>query len=406
MYNLIITIAKQFIKLASLFNSKAKLWNDGQTLLLEQIAQKVSKEDTTVWFHAASLGEFEQGRSVIEALKAKHTDYKIVLTFFSPSGYEVRKNYQGADYVFYLPLDTYQNAIRFVEIVNPKFVVFIKYEFWKNYLQILRAKNIPVYLISAIFSSNQLFFKTYGSWYRKVLGYFSHIFVQDAESEKLLKDIEINNVSITGDTRFDRVFEIAQNVKTFPLVEAFAKNSRVFIVGSSWHADEEILFEHLNHSAPKAKYIIAPHEVHASNIERIVKSIEAKVVRYSQAEVNTVAENDVLVIDNIGMLSSLYQYGSIAYIGGGFGVGIHNILEAATFGMPIIFGPNYKRFKEAVELIKLGGAFTINDVYEFTEIFEKLIADENYLKQTGEHSQKFVSDNRGATQKIMAYLQL
>ncbi len=406
MYNFIITIAQQLIKLASLFNAKAKLWNDGQSSLIEQIEQKINKKDTFVWFHAASLGEFEQGRPVIEAIKAKHSAYKIVLTFFSPSGYEVRKNYQGADYVFYLPFDTYQNAKRFVEIVNPKFVVFIKYEFWKNYLQVLRAKNIPVYLISSIFSNNQLFFKTYGSWYRKVLSYFSHIFVQDAESEALLKKIYPNNISITGDTRFDRVYEIAQSVKTFPLVEAFSKNNRVFIIGSSWQADEEILFEHLNHAAPKVKYIIAPHEVHASNIERIVKSIEAKVVRYSQAEINTVAENDVLVIDNIGMLSSLYQYGSIAYIGGGFGVGIHNILEAATFGMPILFGPNYKRFKEAVELIEVGSAFSIHDVFEFTEIFEKLIADEKYLKQTGERSQKFVSDNKGATQKIMDCLQL
>jgi len=406
MYNLLISITQQIIKLAALFNAKAKLWRDGQVSLLKQIEQKVTKNESTIWFHAASLGEFEQGRPVIEAIKAKYPTYKIVLTFFSPSGYEVRKNYQGADYVFYLPIDTYQNAKQFIELINPKFVVFIKYEFWKNYLHLLRSKNIPIYLISAIFSNNQLFFKSYGFWYRKVLGYFSHIFVQDEESELLLKKINITNVSIAGDTRFDRVFEIAQSVKSFPIVEAFAKNSRVLIVGSSWQADEEILFEHLNNAAPKVKYIIAPHEVHTSNIERIVKSIEAKVVRYSQAEINTVAENDVLVIDNIGMLSSLYQYGSIAYIGGGFGVGIHNILEAATFGMPVIFGTNYKRFKEAVELVKLGAAFSIADVFEFAELFDKLITDEQYLKQTGQHAQQFVSDNKGATQKIMAYLKL
>jgi len=406
MYNLLISITQQIIKLAALFNAKAKLWRDGQVSLLKQIEQKVNKNESTIWFHAASLGEFEQGRPVIEAIKAKYPTYKIVLTFFSPSGYEVRKNYQGADYVFYLPIDTYQNAKQFIELINPKFVVFIKYEFWKNYLHLLRSNNIPIYLISAIFSNNQLFFKSYGFWYRKVLGYFSHIFVQDEESELLLKKINITNVSIAGDTRFDRVFEIAQSVKSFPIVEAFAKNSRVLIVGSSWQADEEILFEHLNNAAPKVKYIIAPHEVHASNIERIVKSIEAKVVRYSQAEINTVAENDVLVIDNIGMLSSLYQYGSIAYIGGGFGVGIHNILEAATFGMPVIFGTNYKRFKEAVELVKLGAAFSIADVFEFADLFDKLITDEQYLKQTGQHAQQFVSDNKGATQKIMAYLKL
>jgi len=406
MYNLLISITQQIIKLAALFNAKAKLWRDGQVSLLKQIEQKVTKNESTIWFHAASLGEFEQGRPVIEAIKAKYPTYKIVLTFFSPSGYEVRKNYQGADYVFYLPIDTYQNAKQFIELINPKFVVFIKYEFWKNYLHLLRSKNIPIYLISAIFSNNQLFFKSYGFWYRKVLGYFSHIFVQDEESELLLKKINITNVSIAGDTRFDRVFEIAQSVKSFPIVEAFAKNSRVLIVGSSWQADEEILFEHLNNAAPKVKYIIAPHEVHASNIERIVKSIEAKVVRYSQAEINTVAENDVLVIDNIGMLSSLYQYGSIAYIGGGFGVGIHNILEAATFGMPVIFGTNYKRFKEAVELVKLGAAFSIADVFEFADLFDKLITDEQYLKQTGQRAQQFVSDNKGATQKIMAYLKL
>jgi 3-deoxy-D-manno-octulosonic-acid transferase len=342
----------------------------------------------------------------MEAIKKQFPKYKILLTFFSPSGYEIRKNYTGADFVCYLPLDTPQNAKRFVELIRPQMVVFVKYEFWKNFLNQLHKNEVPVYLISAIFKKNQLFFKFYGKFYRKLLQYFKHIFVQDHLSEKLLNQIGVKNVTVAGDTRFDRVFEIAQNAKEIPIAKTFAKNNLVFIVGSSWQPDEAIIFEYFNAIAQKIKYIIAPHEVHTENIERIVKSISGKVIRYSQAQEKNVAENDVLIIDNIGMLSSLYQYGHIAYIGGGFGAGIHNVLEAATFGMPTIFGQNYKQFKEAGDLVQIQAAFPISDVFEFKEIIENLINNSDFRKQTALKAKQFVAENRGATEKILGHLKL
>lgn len=404
MYNLGIQIYEVLIKFFSRYNEKAKRWVLGRENIFERMEEKLTKDEKIVWFHASSLGEFEQGRPVIEGFKREQPAYKIFLTFFSPSGYEVRKNYEGADYIFYLPHDTRINARRFIELINPKFVVFIKYEFWKNYLDILKEKKIPVYLISAIFRKNQLFFKFYAGWYQKVLNNFEHIFVQDARSKFLLDSIGYTKNSIAGDTRFDRVYEISKTVKSFPLVKEFAKGNLVFIIGSSWSADEEILVDYLNSKAPEVKYIIAPHEVHKSNIKRIVKSIEAKVILYSQAKIETVNENQVLVIDNIGLLSSLFQYGDIAYIGGGFGTGIHNILEPATFGMPVLFGPKYHDFKEALDLVQLGAAFPIEDFLDFKEIFEKLLSEKAYLSKTSKIAEQFITNNKGATSKIIDFL--
>jgi 3-deoxy-D-manno-octulosonic-acid transferase len=391
--------------MVSLFgNQKAKLWIAGRRNIFEKLTGNLKPNEKRIWVHAASLGEFEQGRPIIEKIKSQYPEYKILVTFFSPSGYEVRKNYNGADYIYYLPADTLRNAKRFINLVKPEKVFFIKYEFWYNYLNTLKKQDIPVYLCSAIFRNNQLFFKWYGGWYRKILHMFSHLFVQTQESKELLSSIRFTNVTITGDTRFDRVYDIALKAKEIPEVAAFVGVSQCLIAGSTWEPDEDLLSGYINASDLPLKYIIAPHEIHASHIERLEKSIHKKVIRYSTWKNNTTSEYDVLIIDNIGMLSSLYRYGQVSYIGGGFGKGIHNTLEAATFGLPIIFGPNYLKFQEAKDLIATGGAFSISTQNELNVKLDELFKDPIALCRAQRTAADYVKNNIGATEKILDHI--
>jgi len=391
------------IKTASLFNDKAKLWVDGRKNIFEKLEADFKQNTAKViWVHAASLGEFEQGRPLIEELKQKYPEKKILLTFFSPSGYEIRKNYDKADYIYYLPADIPKNAKRFIDIVKPETVYFIKYEFWQNYLYTLHTQNIPTYLVSGIFRKEQVFFKKSGKSYRKVLNYFTHFFVQNETSLILLKSIDINNVTISGDTRFDRVIDIANKTIELKKVAEFCDNKQIIIAGSSWQPDEELLAKYINTTKFDVKLIIAPHEIKEQNIVRIKKLINKNILLYSDIENSTPKDFDVLIINNIGLLSSLYKYADIAYIGGGFGVGIHNILEAATFGKPIVFGPKYQKFKEAVDLIELKSAFSISNYTELENIFNRFLTDKELLKQASEISAKFVQDNAGAVKLVLS----
>ncbi len=398
-YNLSIYLYKLLILIASLFNHKAKLWLKGRKNIFDSLHLKFKNNTSkTVWVHCASLGEFEQGRPLIEKIKKTYPEIKIFLTFFSPSGYEIRKNYSEADYIFYLPLDTTSNAKKLIDIVKPTAVFFIKYEFWFNYLNALKEKNIPTYLISGIFRPNHYFFKSYALWYRNQLKNFNYFFVQNETSKSLLNSIEIQNVTIAGDTRFDRVYEISQQTKEFEIIRAFCENKKIIVAGSTWEEDEKILssFDFNN-----SKLIIAPHEIdenHLKNIETLFK--KKKILRYSKANIKDVKDYSILIIDNIGMLSSLYKYGSIAYIGGGFGSGIHNILEAATFGLPVLFGPNYKKFSEAIELINMGGAFSITNESDFRDRMIYL-DNENNLKQASKICKNYIENNIGATEIIL-----
>ncbi len=394
------------VTVASLFNPKAKLWIKGRKKIFKELSKKIHSNDKIAWFHCASLGEFEQGRPVIESFRQKYPDYKILLTFYSPSGYEIRKNYEKADFIFYLPLDTPRNAKRFLNIVNPEFVFFIKYEFWYFFLHEIWKRKIPLYLVSGIFRKNQRFFKKYAVKSRKMLAWFTHFFVQNEESKNLLNTIYINNVTVTGDTRFDRVFAITQQSKDLPLIEKFVKNNLVIVAGSTWKPDEDILIKYFNESDIRFKVIIAPHEIHKENINRIIKSVskEKIVMKFSEANEENVSNADVLIIDSIGLLSSIYKYGQIAYIGGGFGKGIHNILEAATFGMPIIFGPVYEKFREAVDLKKLGGACLISNSEELKSKFDFLIENKGNITLAGKISEKYVNERKGATSKILSFI--
>ncbi len=373
----------------------------GRKGLIKKIAQTIDQGNQIIWFHAASLGEFEQGRPVMEAIRKDYPDYKLLVTFFSPSGYEIRKNYSGADYIFYLPLDTARNASKFIEIVQPVKVFFVKYEYWYHYLKILHQKKMPVYLISAIFRSNQVFFRWYGGWYRKMPGYFNHIFVQNDDSLNLLKKYGITHTSKSGDTRFDRVAEISRQTRTIAVVEKFCNSKTTVICGSTWEKDEEILLKYINQSEDALKFIIAPHEIHESHIQRIISGLEKPYILYSEATAVNVTGKQVLIINNIGMLSSLYKYGQCAYIGGGFGVGIHNILEAAAFHLPVVFGPNYHKFREAVDLIQLKGAFCIHDFSELSTVFNSFLGNEEKRLKAGNIAGKYVADNQGATSEIM-----
>jgi 3-deoxy-D-manno-octulosonic-acid transferase len=386
----------------SVFNEKAKLFVKGRKNWEKNLVQKIDSKAKYIWFHCSSLGEFEQGRPVIEELKAQFPQYKIALTFFSPSGFEIRKNYPLADVVVYLPMDTKRNASAFLNIVKPEKAFFVKYEFWYFYISELRKRNIPLYIISAIFSENQQFFKNtpWGLWYRKMLFQVEHLFVQNEKSGELLKNIGLSNFTVSGDTRFDRVAAIAQGSKEMPIVEKFRGNSLLIVAGSTWKPDEELLAEFINQSS-NIRFIIAPHEVSANNINRIHQLLKKPAISFSKVTESEIDRFQVLIIDSVGLLSSLYRYGNIAYIGGGFGVGIHNILEAATFGLPVIFGPNYKRFKEAVDLTSLGGSVSISNSNELRQALNKLIMDENALKKASEICRNYVTKNVGSTKVII-----
>ncbi|HKI89317.1 MAG TPA: glycosyltransferase N-terminal domain-containing protein [Draconibacterium sp.] len=391
-----------FVHIASLVNEKAKLWVKGRKNWKKRLSEKIDKNARYIWVHCASLGEFEQGRPLIEEIKKQHPEYEIVLTFFSPSGYEIRKNYEQADVVFYLPADTKQNAQAFLNLVNPEKVFFIKYEYWYFYIAELKKRAIPLYIISAIFRESQPFFKTsaWGKWYCQMLFQLEHIFVQNETSAQLLTSIGVHNFTVAGDTRFDRVASIATGSKKLPIVEKFKGNSSLVIAGSTWKPDEELLITFINQN-PDTKFIIAPHEVSAANINRLHQMLKTRAISFSKIENAEIENYQVLIIDSIGLLSSLYRYGNIAYIGGGFGIGIHNILEAATFGLPIIFGPNYKRFKEAVDLIDLGGAFSISEQENFDNTLTTLLLEKHKLKNTSEISRNYVAKNVGSTRLIL-----
>lgn len=402
LYNIAMLIYQSFIWLASKFNNnKATLFLSGRENVFALLEQKRLPGEHYVWFHAASLGEFEQGRPIMESLKNSHPEYKILLTFFSPSGYEVRKDYQGADIICYLPMDMSWNVKRFLDIVQPDCAIFIKYEFWMNYLLELKKRQIKTYIVSAIFRESQLFFRSYGGFYRRLLKSFTHLFVQNDESVRLLHSIGFDNVTKVGDTRFDRVADIAAKSKDLPIVQAFKSDAKVLIAGSSWPNDENILLPYFNQNFP-LKLIIAPHEIDEEHLQSIISQLKRPYVRYSQATIENVKEVDCLIIDCFGLLSSIYRYGEIAYIGGGFGVGIHNILEAAVYGIPVIFGPNYKKFQEAVDLIELGGAFSIADYTGFSRLMSDLLVDNSSLyASSAAVSNDYSQRNRGATIKVL-----
>lgn len=395
-------IYQSFIWLASKFNNnKATLFLSGRENVFALLEQKRLLGEHYVWFHAASLGEFEQGRPIMESLKNSHPEYKILLTFFSPSGYEVRKDYQGADIICYLPMDMSWNVKRFLDIVQPDCAIFIKYEFWMNYLLELKKRQIKTYIVSAIFRESQLFFRSYGGFYRRLLKSFTHLFVQNDESVRLLHSIGFDNVTKVGDTRFDRVADIAAKSKDLPIVQAFKSDAKVLIAGSSWPNDENILLPYFNQNFP-LKLIIAPHEIDEEHLQSIISQLKRPYIRYSQATIENVKEADCLIIDCFGLLSSIYRYGEIAYIGGGFGVGIHNILEAAVYGIPVIFGPNFRKFQEAVDLQQKGGAFVIENYDSFSQIMSEFLEENSSLYSSAcKVSNDYSQANKGATSKVV-----
>jgi len=396
-YNIGIYFYQLGIFVFSFFNEKTRKLRAGQAEAFAVLKERVDPNARYIWFHAASLGEFEQGRPVMEQLKKDNPDTKILLTFFSPSGYEIRKNFTGADIVSYLPLDTPWAARKFVKGINLSKAIFIKYEFWPNYLMALKAVNVPIYSISAIFRPSQLFFKVYGGWYRNLLKSFTHIFVQDQASKDLLAKYNFSNVSVAGDTRFDRVADVAKKAKSIPLIEAFVKGGKKTIVaGSSWPNDEELLIRYQKEHA-NVKLILVPHETHEAHISGIEKLLETDYIRYTQANETTIQQVNCLIVDTIGLLSSIYRYASVAYIGGGFGVGIHNTLEAAVWNVPVVFGSNYKRFREARKLITVGGGFSITNYEELEINLDNLLID----KQAGQLAGEFVQKNTGATELII-----
>ena len=427
-YNIVIYFVLWGIAIASLFNEKVrKMWR-GEREAFKILKQKVDPSAKYVWFHAASLGEFEQGRPLMERIRKEYPQYKILLTFYSPSGYEVRKNYEGADIICYMPVDTRLNAIRFLRLVRPVMAFFIKYEFWSNFLHILKHRNIPTYSVSSIFREDQVFFKWYGRSYANVLKCFTRFFVQNEESKRLLEGIGITDVDVVGDTRFDRVLQIKEAAKHLPICEAFRKgvavlssssalssfdaekesrpDFKVFVAGSSWPPDEEIFISFFNEHKDW-RLLIAPHVIAEEHLKLILSLLKnKKVVRYTQTNPEEAAKADVLIIDCFGLLSSMYNYGDVAYIGGGFGVGIHNTLEAAVWNMPVIFGPNNKKFQEAQGLLKSGGGFEITNYESFEGLMNSMINDPAFLKQAGDKAGAFVASLSGATGKVLAKVKL
>lgn len=405
LYNIGIYLYILLVKIAAPFHHKAKLWVNGRKNWKKHLAQAISDTDQVVWVHAASLGEFEQGRPIIEAIREEHPQYKILLTFFSPSGYEIRKDYKGADYVCYLPADTAANAREFIRLAHPEIAIFIKYEFWLNYLTELHRSACRIFVVSAIFRKDSVFFKWYGVAFRRVLSYFERLFVQNKESETLLASIGIDKVTLAGDTRFDRVAAIASTAKRIETVERFAQGATVFVAGSTWPPDEQLI-EQLVAAHPDIKFIIAPHEIQSDRIDAMIERMNCNALRYTRCDGDSPLESArVLVIDTIGILSSVYQYAHYAYIGGGFGVGIHNTLEAATFGLPIAFGPNFSKFKEARDMIALGASHSISTFSELDLWLTKLNTDAQYLNTIRCISSDYILENKGATRKIIDKIQ-
>jgi 3-deoxy-D-manno-octulosonic-acid transferase len=399
-YNLGIYIFYLLVRIASVKNEKARKWLYGRKNQFKAIENSISKTDRPVWLHCASLGEFEQGRPLIGAIKKRYPDKKILLTFYSPSGYEVMKDSNEADFIFYLPLDSYRNAKRFVALTNPELVFFIKYEYWYNFLRVLKKNNIPTYFVSAIFRSDQLFFKWYGGWYRRMLYMAKHFFVQNQKSAHLLESLGINNHTVSGDTRFDRVFDITSNVKPLQIVEGFVNGEKVIVAGSSWKSEEALLRQYLRNN-PTVKAIVVPHEIGNGNVQRIADQFGDAAVIYTEVGNAQIDKKQVLIVDCYGILPSIYQYGKVAIVGGGFGVGIHNLLEPATYGMPIIIGPNYQRFKEACDLVEMNCAFPVNNVEEFNTVLNHLLKNPQTADKISALTAGYVKSNLGATKKII-----
>ena len=406
-YTLALHLYALMIEIASFFSKKARRTRLGQWHTNGVLREQIDRQAKYIWFHAASLGEFEQGRPIIETIRQRFPHYKILLTFFSPSGYEVRKNYDGADVVCYLPIDTPFKVKKFLHLANPAMAVFIKYEFWYNYLAELKSRHIPIYLVCGVFRPNQLFFKWYGSWYRRALQCFSQLFVQDEASARLLAEYGITNVSVCGDTRFDRVLDIQRQARLFPVIEEFAGSGQqlILVAGSSWPQDEDVILPYFN-THPEIKLIIAPHEIHRAHLMDIESKLKRPSIRLSETNEQTVSGKECLIIDSFGLLSSIYRYGQIAYIGGGFGKGIHNTLEAAVYGIPVLFGPNHKKFREAKALISAGGGFPLAHEDDFKALMEKMTADTEYRQSVGRLVADYVQQNSGVTEKILKELPL
>jgi 3-deoxy-D-manno-octulosonic-acid transferase len=410
LYNIITLLAAQLLKIVALFSPKMKHFVDGRKTVFQTLANKIQTSDKTIWFHAASLGEYEQGLPVIEAIKKQFPAHKVVVTFFSPSGYEVRKNNATANVTVYLPLDTISNAKQFIALVHPEMAFFIKYEYWPNYLSELKKHQIKTYLISGILRENQAFFKWYGGFYRNALKTFEFFFVQNESSKKLLQSIGFNNVKVSGDTRFDRVVSILERDNSLDFVEQFKDNKTTIVIGSSWPKDESLLVNYINHSSDNVKFIIAPHNIKQDQISNLKNQIQKKRILYSEnVETRLIAsllqEYNVFIIDTIGILTKIYSYADIAYVGGGFGnPGVHNILEPATFGVPIVIGPNYSHFAEATALVNMEGCISIQNQIQLNEAFDLLLNNEDERLEKGHICSTFVQMNKGATKTIMEYI--
>ena len=405
LYNFIVLLAAATVKILAFFSPKMKLFVNGRKNVFKTLNEKIKAEDKTIWFHAASLGEYEQGLPVMEQIKAKYPNHKIVLTFFSPSGYEVRKNNTVADVTVYLPLDTSFNAKKFVALTHPELVFFIKYEYWPNYLKVLKQAGIKTYLISGIFREKQAFFKWYGGFYRNALQTFDYFFVQNESSKKLLQSIGYQNVKISGDTRFDRVVSILGRDNRLDFIEAFKNNTTTIVIGSSWPKDESLLVTFINQCSSKVKFIIAPHNIKAEQIADLKAQITKPTVLFSEKEGKSLSDYTVFIIDTIGILTKIYSYADIAYVGGGFGhPGVHNILEPATFGVPIVIGPNYSHFAEATALVNMEGCVTITNQYQLNDAFNNLIMNADIRHEKGHIAETFVQMNKGATTVILNHI--
>lgn len=406
-YLAVVKIYGTGILAASFFNEKAKLWVQGRKNIFQTIRNSFSdKKEKRIWFHCASLGEFEQGKPIIESVKKNYPEFKIVVSFFSPSGYEVRKNDSIADYVFYLPLDGPNHAKNFLDLIQPSMVFFVKYDFWHFYIKELKKRKIPFYFISANFRPSQVFFQWYGKFFYKMLRRVTHLFVQNQHSLELLYRHSIPQVTVSGDTRFDRVYENGLNVKSFPEIEKFCNGKKIFVAGSTWAADEKVMTELINQSPENFKFIIAPHEIKDERINNFIKSVFKKSIRYSELTKSGMTDAQVLIIDNVGMLSSLYRYADVAYIGGAFGKGLHNVLEAVVFGKPVFFGPHYQKFPEAGELIKNKTAFSISSATDLKNKIEELLSVPGESEKIKAASKIYIEKNKGAANIIMNYLKM
>jgi 3-deoxy-D-manno-octulosonic-acid transferase len=404
LYQIFILIYQAGVVVACWFSPKARLWRQGRKGQFKKMQAAFAGKDPLAWFHCASLGEFEQGRPVIEAFRKEFPQYKVLLTFFSPSGFEIRKNYDQAEFIFYLPLDTLGNVQRFLNIWKPSIAIFVKYEFWFNYLDGLHKRKIPSLVISANFRPGQHFFRPYGKWFRRQLKKLSFIFVQNEKSLKLLHKAGITNAAISGDTRFDRVAAIAGQPVNFPQFDDFARDSQILVAGSTWPADEALLLPLINDPAGKLKFIIAPHEIQPQHIQNLKRQIKVRTEIFSELSASVPADTRVLIIDRIGLLSSLYRLGTLAYIGGGFGRGIHNILEAVTFGLPVFFGPRYQQFAEALELIERGGASPVHNAENLQQQVKEFLENPNLLLDASQVCLQYISQKKGATEAVINYL--